>query len=84
MEVRNTKSFVHTRITGQSMDLSVDIVPPPASWNAEPSMVDELTHLNIKAERVSLHHGLGIMGTFSVGNRMQEGAFVALHWVSRL
>lgn len=56
------KSFIHVAIVGDFLSLPLDIVPPPAAWDVNPDMLEDLTHINIKVDRIYHLHGLDKLG----------------------
>ena len=62
MNMTQSKSYARIAIASADVQVQVDIVPPPAQWKAEASLLESLTHLNLAVPKVHLLHGLGIMG----------------------
>lgn len=75
--------------TSRLLDGSITIVPPPASWSVEESLVDSLTHLNVAIDRLSTSDveildgvlGVSARGLLPSEVRTDDASFEAIHFV---
>ena len=66
LKLHNYRSFGRATVTSPAVDLSVDFVPPPASWEVPVEEAPQYTHLNINFARIELSNTAnGIMGVTS-------------------
>lgn len=54
MMVKNSRSFTRIVVSSRRIEVTIDIVLPPAAWNISEWDLDEFSHINMNIARVKL------------------------------